>query len=152
MKLWRVVKRRHARSAFDGRAAQRYGGRWSSLGLPAVYTSATKSLALLEILVHLDVGRPLPRFVTFTFELDDKLIDRLASDRLPRHWRASRGVPATRRIGDEWLVGRSAVALAVPSAIVPEEWNYLLNPGHPAFRKLTFGRPIPFLLDPRLSQ
>jgi RES domain-containing protein len=149
-KLWRVVKRKHAATAFDGRAAQRFGGRWNSPGRRAVYASATKSLALLEILVHLDVGQPLPRFVAFSFEVDSKLMEALASTRLPRHWRTSDGLLATQKIGDEWLASGRALALAVPSVVVPEEANYVLNPEHPAFARLKFGRSIPFLLDPRL--
>jgi RES domain-containing protein len=149
-RLWRVVKRRRAAGAFDGKAAERFGGRWSSPGRRAVYASATKSLGLLEVLVHLDVGRPLPRSVAFAFDVDDGLVDRLVPDRLPKHWRTSRGLPVTQSIGDEWLESGRAVALAVPSAVVPEESNYLLNPGHPAFGRLRFGRPVPFLLDPRL--
>jgi RES domain-containing protein len=148
--LWRVVKRKHAATAFDGKAARRFGGRWNSPDRRAVYASATKSLALLEILVHLDVGRPLPRFVAFRFEVDSTLVENLDPARLPRRWRTTAALLATRRIGDEWLAAARAVALVVPSAVVPEESNYLLNPEHPAFAHLDLGRAIPFLLDPRL--
>jgi len=150
-KLWRVVKRKHAATAFDGKAAQRFGGRWNSPGRRVVYASAGKSLALLEILVHLDVGRALPRLVAFAFDVDTELVDRLSAARLIRHWRTSSGLLVTQQIGDEWLASGRALALAVPSAIVPEESNYLLNPAHPAFGRLKFGRPVPFLLDPRLA-
>lgn len=149
--LWRVVKRKHAATAFDGKAAARFGGRWNSPGQRAVYASATKSLAVLEVLVHLDVGRPLPRLVAFAFKLDSKLVDQLSVEQLPRHWRSARGLLATQRLGDEWLASGHALALAVPSTIVPEESNYLLNPAHPAFGRLRFGPSIPFLIDPRLA-
>ncbi len=149
-RLWRVVKRKHAATAFDGKAAQRFGGRWNSPGRRAVYASAGKSLAVLEWLVHVDVGRPLPRLVAFTFEIDEKLVDRLTAAQVPRHWRTSRGFLATQRIGDAWLASGGALALAVPSALVPEESNFLLNPAHPAFGRLKLGRSLPFLLDPRL--
>src|SRR4029077_21186774 len=100
--LWRVVKRAHAATAFDGKAAQRFGGRWNAPGRRAVYASATKSLAMLEILVHLDVGRPLPDFVAFNFDVSDTLILPL-STRLPRGWRSANGLLITQQIGDEWL-------------------------------------------------
>ena len=148
--LWRVVKRRHAATAFDGKAALRFGGRWNSPGRRAVYASATKSLAVLEVLVHLDVGRSLPRFVAFRFDVDPTLVEHLPAARLPRHWRSSREIQATQQIGDDWLASGRALALAVPSAIVPEESNYLLNPEHRAFERLKFGKAIPFLLDARL--
>jgi RES domain-containing protein len=96
------------------------------------------------------VAQPIPRLVAFAFGLDGKHIERLATDRLPRQWRTLRGFSATQRIGDEWLAAGRSLALAVPSAIVPEELNYVLNPGHPAFARLCVGRPMPFLLDPRL--
>jgi len=149
--LWRVVKHRHASTAFDGRAAQRFGGRWNSPGWRAVYASATKSLAVLEVLAHLDVGRPLPRLVAFRFDVDEDSVERLAVSRLPRHWRTARGIAATQRIGDGWLESGRTLALAVPSTIVPEESNYVLNPAHPSFARTRFGRPVPFLLDPRLK-
>ena len=149
-RMWRVVKRNHATTAFDGKAAQRFGGRWNSPGQRAVYTSATKALAVLEVVVHIDVGRRLPRLVAFTFDVDDDLVESLPVARLPRHWRASRGLEMTQRIGDGWLASGRALALAVPSAIVPEESNYLLNPAHARFHRLKLGRPVPFILDPRL--
>jgi RES domain-containing protein len=147
---WRVVKRQHAATAFDGKAAQRFGGRWNPIGLPAVYTSASKSLALLEVLVHLDVDS-LPPMVAFRVELDASHLERLPAARLPRGWRTSRGLPATQQIGAEWLSSQRSLALAVPSSIVPEEENYILNPVHPSFADLKLGRATPFLLDPRLA-
>ena len=150
-RLWRVVKRAHAATAFDGEAARRFGGRWNSPGHRIIYASATKSLALLEILVHLDVGASLPRLVAFSFEVDNNLIEHLPAARLSRQWRATSGFLETQRIGDEWLASGRTVALAVPSVIVPEESNYLLNPAHAAFSRLKFGRAVPFLVDPRLT-
>jgi RES domain-containing protein len=150
--LWRVVKRAHAATAFDGMAAERFGGRWNSQGRRAVYASATKSLALLEVLVHLDVGRPLPKFVAFTFDVDPKLVETLAPGRLPRSWRTVEGMRFTQRLGDEWLAAGRMLALAVPSGIVPEEKNYVLNPAHLAFAKLKVGPPTAFVLDPRLTR
>src|SRR5437867_5147169 len=100
-KLWRVVKRTHAATAFDGKAAERFGGRWNSPGRRAVYASASKSLALLEVLVHLDVGRPLPHLVAFGFDVDSKLIDSVSTARLPRQWRTARGRLATQHLGDQ---------------------------------------------------
>ena len=150
--LWRVVKRAHAATAFDGKAAERYGGRWNSPGRRAVYASATKSLALLEVIVHLDVGRPLPRFVAFSVDVESKLVEVLSPGRLPRSWRTAQGMLVTQRLGDEWLAAGRSLALAVPSVVVPEERNYVLNPAHPAFTKLTIGTPTPFVLDPRFAR
>jgi RES domain-containing protein len=148
--LWRVVKRRHAATAFDGEGARKYGGRWNSPGRRAVYASASKSLAALELLVHLDVAQPIPRLVAFAFDLEEDRIEHLATNRLPRFWRTLRGLSATQQLRDEWLASSRSLALAVPSAIVPEELNYLLNPEHHEFARLNLGPPMPFLLDARL--
>ena len=144
------MKRRHAAKAFDSEGARRYGGRWNSPGRRAVYASASKSLATLQILVHVDVAQPLPRLAAFAFEVDEDLIEHLPTSGLPRFWRTLRGLPATQRVGDDWLASGRSLALAVPSVIVPEELNYLLNPAHRAFARLRFGQPISFLLNPRL--
>src|SRR5439155_1224049 len=138
-------------AAFDGQGAQRFGGRWNSPGRRVVYVSASKSLALLELIVHLDVAQGIPRLAAFAFELDEKSIERVAAGRLPRQWRTTAGHSATQQLGDDWLASGRTLALAVPSAIVPEEANYLLNPAHAAFARLTVGRPMPFLLDARLA-
>jgi hypothetical protein len=84
-------------------------------GRRAVYASATKSLALLEVLVHLDVGRPLPRFVAFGFEVDAKLVETLAPGRLPRSWRTSEGHAADAAARRRVARGGRTLALAVPS-------------------------------------
>ena len=148
--VWRIVKRMHATTAFDGEGARRFGGRWNSPGRRAVYVSATKALATLEILVHLDVAQPIPRLTAFSFEVDEGLVQHVAAGQLPRHWRTLRGLPATQRFGDAWLRAGRSLALAVPSVVVPEELTYVLNPEHPAFARLKFGAPTPFRLDPRL--
>ena len=70
---------------------------------------------------------------------------------MPRHWRTLRGLEATQRISDEGLASGRALAVAVPSVIVPEELNYVLNPNHPTFGRLKLGRAMPFVLDPRLG-
>jgi RES domain-containing protein len=148
---WRIVKRRHADHAFDGEGARLFGGRWNSPGRRVVYTSASKSLALLELLVHLDSSQPLPSLVAFTFAIDEGRIEALQHRRLGHQWRTLAGTAGTRRVGDEWLDSCRSLALAVPSVIVPEEWNYLLNPAHPAFARLRVGKPAALRLDPRLA-
>lgn len=149
--LWRVVKEEHAATAFDGKAAQRYGGRWNPVGVPAVYASGSKSLALLEVLVHLDAAAISLAMVSFRFEVNQAAIATLPAARLPRGWRTSRGWLATQQLGADFLTAGKMLALAVPSAIVPEEWNYLLNPQHSDFAALKIGKPTTFALDSRLA-
>jgi RES domain-containing protein len=146
---WRIVKQRHAATAFTGEGAARMGGRWNSRGMPVVYTSGTQSLAALETLVHLNPPVPF-NYVLFRLEFDAALIESLPLKRLPAGWRTEPPPPAARAIGDAWVrSGRSAV-LALPSVIIPAETNYLLNPAHPDFQKIAIRKPVAFAFDPRL--
>lgn len=148
---WRIVKRRHARTAFDGEGARLYGGRWTSPGRRAVYTSATVALATLEMLVHLDATEVLTAYVLFEISFSDELIQRLDPKRLPADWKTYPAPARLRALGDAWLdTGRSPV-LRVPSAVVGVEFNYLLNPAHPEFRRVTIGPALPYRMDRRLG-
>jgi RES domain-containing protein len=146
---WRIVKARHLATAFSGKGAADFGGRWNSRGVAVVYASGTKSLAALETLVHLN---PPVRFkyVVIRIKIPDLIVTALHARNLPRNWRTEPPPPSTRRIGDDWVrTGRSAV-LALPSVIIPGELNYLLNPAHPDFKRITVGKPEKFNFDPRL--
>jgi RES domain-containing protein len=146
---WRLVKARHSASAFDGEGARLHGGRWSSPGTRIVYTAESPSLAVLEVLVHLQATAPLAAYVMFEVAVSEDLIETLA--RPPAGWRRLPAPDATRRVGDAWAhAGRSAV-LSVPSVVSPGERLLLLNPAHPGFRHVRIGKPQPFPLDPRLG-
>ena len=137
---------------FDGEGARREGGRWNPPGLPIVYTSGTLSLAALELLAHLTHDMELPEdLVAVAAELPDSLgITRVALPRLPSGWRRSPAPSALADIGSRWASEATTSVLAVPSAIIPEETNYLLNPRHPEFARIRVRRPRRFVFDPRL--
>lgn len=150
--VWRLVKERHAETAFDGDGARLHGGRWNSPGVRMVYTSGSLALAALETLVHLDTALPLPRFIAFAVRLDPK--DILTAE-LPPAYSFGGSLPSlkeTRRIGDEWIASGASLGLRVPSAIVPQESNVLLNPAHLRFSTLVIAAPTAFALDPRLRR
>lgn len=148
--VWRIVKRRYVDSAFDEEGARKFGGRWNSPGVPLVYAAGSRALGLLEVLAGLGSVRPLPRYVLISATFDDSLLLPISPDHLPSGWRKSPPTPSTQRIGDTWAEeGRSAV-LQVPSAIIPEEHNYLLNPAHPDFRRIQIGRAEEITIDSRL--
>ena len=147
---WRIVKTKHASQAFDGEGARQFGGRWNSVGRSVVYTSSTVSLAILEILVHLETSAVLPAYSLFHIQVDESLILHLPGDTLSTNWRDNPAPSELRFIGDQWLMEARSVALAVPSVIVPNEENFLLNPGHPDFARLTIEPPQPFSFDKRL--
>jgi RES domain-containing protein len=146
---WRIVKAKHAATAFSGDGAAKTGGRWNSRGVPVVYASSTKSLAALETLVHLNPPVPF-KYVAFRLQFDAALVENIPLNRLPADWRVEPPPPSTNAIGDAWLREVRSAVLALPSVIVPGELNYLLNPAHPAFKKISISKPEGFIFDPRL--
>lgn len=148
---WRITKRQHAKNAFNGNGARKYGGRWNSPGTSIVYTAETQSLAVLEMLVHLQGPDLLQRYVLIGVTIDQSLIVRLDHSRLPPYWRAEPPPIELRTIGDEWIASNSSAAIQVPSALVPAENNLLLNPAHADFKKLVIGDPVSFAFDQRLA-
>lgn len=147
---WRIVKTRLAGRAFDGEGARRYGGRWNSPGTRVVYTSQSVSLAVLELLVHLQASRSLASYALLSARFEDRFVSAVDRASLPSDWRAFPAPPALQRIGDAWIASGSTLVLEVPSAIVEGESNYLINPVHPDFRRLRIGPPVRFRLDSRL--
>ena len=148
-RAWRIVKTSHAATAFDGEGAWRFGGRWNSPGTRVVYCSANLSLAALENLVHLNPPVAF-KYVAIELEFDERLIETVKAKTLPVEWTGEPPPPSTMKIGDRWVKdGRSAV-LQLPSAIIPSESNYLLNPSHRDFQKITIRKPVAFSFDPRL--
>jgi RES domain-containing protein len=146
---WRIVPETRAHDAFIGEGAKLYGGRWNSSGVAVVYGSQYKSLAALELLVHRNPRRP-NRFTAFLFQFPESLVETVPLRGLPEDWRQEPPPPSTQQIGDVWMRESRSAVLAVPSIIIPEESNYVLNPAHPDFRKITIGKPQDFAFDARL--
>jgi RES domain-containing protein len=151
MRLWRICKAEHAATAFTGEGALLYPGRWHHAGTPVVYCSDSRALAALEQLVHLHRNRLPPDFVCFSVEVPDDFATReVGSAELPAEWRHQPGPPELRDIGTGWAESGESAVLQVPSAVVPGEHNFLLNPRHPDFGRLGIGNPEPFAFDERL--
>lgn len=147
--VWRLVTARFADTAFSGEGARLYGGRWNRKGQPVVYTAGSQSLAVLEMLVQDEPLRA--RYVMIPATLPKGLkMERIQVPNLPADWRDPAQREALRERGGEWLGRRSSAVLAVPSAVIPAETNYLLNPLHPAFARIQIGTPEVFATDPRL--
>ena len=151
MRAFRIVKKRHALTAFSGEGARAYGGRWNLPGIPMVYAAHTRALAALESLAHFGGAERRMSFVTFEIEIPDSLAVRLEAAALPRDWRSAEPSAATQALGSEWQRGRQSAALVVPSVLVPQEYCVLLNPEHPDIDKIMVMYPEPFTFDGRLS-
>jgi RES domain-containing protein len=150
LSAWRIVKAKHAAQAFSGEGAKRHGGRWNSPGVAVIYASGSAPLAMLEMLIHLQSQELLKRYVLFDVTFDESLVTKVDRRTLPKTWCKSPPPAAVQRIGDLWVAGGESAVLRVPSVTVAHEWNYVLNPAHADFRKITIGPKRPIWFDPRL--
>ena len=153
IQAWRITKTADIRKPFSGEGSRLYGGRWNSKGIAVVYVAATRSLAILEILVHMrntqQTAPPVP-YMLFPASFDERLIEELPPSSLPPDWDLEPPTDSTKSIGDAWVSAASSPVLSVPSVIVPEERNYVLNPNHRLFGQIQLGSPVPCKFDPRL--
>jgi RES domain-containing protein len=150
---WRIVKKKHKSRAFDGEGARLYGGRWTSVGRRAVYTSSSVALATLEILVHLGLANRsivVNSYLFYRVGIPESLVFVVDPNALPRNWAAPIASSQLSVIGDAWLEAREKPVLRMPSAVVPSEPNFLLNPDHPAFSRISIGPGQPYAFDSRL--
>lgn len=155
VRAFRIAKARHARNPAEmlsGRGALLYGGRWSSPGRPVVYASSSAALATLEIAVHLNTPAVIPAYTILDLEIPDAVILHVDPADLPAGWDEPLINPApVQAWGDVWFDDRISAVLAVPSAVVPSESNYLINPGHEAFDRIVIGTLQRHPFDPRIK-
>jgi RES domain-containing protein len=137
--------------AHDGKGASLYGGRWNHKGTAVIYTAESRALCALEVLANADELAD-DYMVTPIEMLDQVTMTRLYISELPVNWDAGEPTNATRDIGAAWTKGLSTAVLAVPSAVIPREWNFILNPAHPAFSGFQFLEAEPFYFDDRLGR
>jgi len=148
---WRIVEHPFVNHAFTGEGARVAGGRWNTPGKPMVYTAASASLAMLEMLVHLGRNELLREYVLFELTFDDALMTGVDPTILPANWREYPVPHAVQQIGDSWIAQTASAVLRVPSVVVPMEWNYLLNPLHEDFDAINIGPAQSLRFDPRLK-
>lgn len=149
--VWRLVTARFVASAFSGEGARLYGGRWNLKGVPALYTAGSQALAMLEMLVQDEPLRA--RYVMIPARIPSSVrIERVKPGQLPSDWRDLAAREQLQAIGSDWARSKSSAVLAVPSAVVPAETNYLLNPLQRDFAKIRAGSPEDLLTDLRLRR
>jgi len=150
---WRLVSKKHLTDAFTGEGARLGGGRWNHTGTPVVYVSETQSLAILEIFVHftrMDIKLSRSLFV-IPVEIPDSIkIVHVSPKDLKPDWRSSPPPDSTRNLGTQWVKKGASAILRVPSTIIPEEHNLVINPKHTDFVKIKIGSPKRIELDRRM--
>ena len=155
-KVWRIGVDTPAYVAEDlsGKGAEITGGRWNAMGAPVVYASSSRALACLETLAHLNArGLPYNRYLVEIEIADDvwAAAARVETTRnLPVGWDAEPPGRVSLDYGMDWLRSRSSAILVLPSVIVPEESNVLINPVHPDCGRISARKVRRWLYDPRL--
>jgi len=152
--LWRIAQETRDYRAEDlsGGGAAKTGGRWNSAGKAMVYTSRSVALAYLESLAHLGREAPRNRFL-IRIVVPDKVWERalwVKEKELPRIWRAEPVGIGSMQFGDKWLTSGKSALLCLPSVIVPEDTNVLINPDHEDARLIQARVERQLLYDPRM--
>jgi len=145
IKAWRVFHKDYVDDPISGKGASQVGGRWNSRGIPVVYSSASLALAQLEHGLDPDDESLLRMYLQVIFEFDEKLVKHLDRDDLPADWNTTRPSSAAKMIGDAWYKDQDSAVLCVPSAIDPDDCNYVINPYHPDFTRISVSEPEPLI-------
>src|SRR5438270_12917515 len=146
---WRIVKEKHAKTAFSGEGARIFEGRWNSGGVRMVYCSEHLSLAALEILVHTQPVTIRDKFRVFRVSWDEKMMTTIDLKKLPNGWNAQPPSLISKKIGDEWIHSDRSADLAVPRVNVPLARTLLLNPKHRDFGQIKIKERGSFALERR---
>jgi RES domain-containing protein len=153
--IWRIAKHTAQYQATDlsGSGAKASGGRWNSKGIPVVYAATSIALATLETLAHLGDNIAIRNAFLVQITVPNTLWKKrevIQANELPPTWLAEPAGLTTKDFGDDWLGKQSSPLLLVPSVIVPEEYNVLINPTHSTARQIKAEVLRQFIYDPRL--
>ena len=153
MEIYRITQEKYA-DDLSGNGARLYGGRWNSEGLFAVYTSSSRSLALLETFAHTPAKMLSEKiYILITLSVPDTLKwEELDRDKLTTGWDAADTRPLTKRLGDKFLRNKSGLLFAVPSVLMPEELNYVINPLHADLKKIKLVNKRRIHFDSRVAE
>lgn len=150
MEIFRITKARWAETL----TASGFSGRWNSHGIKIIYAAASRSLACLENLVHRGETGHESEFRTMVIYVPDRLaVHQLFLQKLPEGWQFTdtHSMSACQYLGDQWVRNKISPVLKVPSAIIKNEFNFLLNPVHPDFDQIKIIDHEPFYFDSRLD-
>lgn len=127
MLVYRLGKDKYSKD-ISGEGAKIYGGRWNRIGIPCIYTSQSRALALLEYTVNIGIDFIPPNLCFTVFEIDDAMIEEISLSEIPSNWNAVPTNSETKNFGSEKLQNSSFPILRFPSAVIPHEYNYIINP------------------------
>jgi len=143
-----LTRRAHAHDPLSGYGSARAGSRWNSAGVRVAYTSTSRPLAVLEMLLHVTRETIPVDPVLIPMEVPDSLLAEMPS--LPKDWNALPFSASARAAGDRWVREAGSAGLLVPSVVLPMERNLLINPLHPEARRIRVLAPEAVTFDRRL--
>lgn len=149
MQVWRLCGKKYLATAFSGLGGMYAARRWNEKGNLIVYSATSRALAAIEYFVNLEPNQAPGDLVMLEARVPDNEIEQLDIRILPRNWREIDN-PECRQIGTEWLKSGRSAGLSVPSVPVSGDWNVLLNPSHPRFRRVSIVSQGPFFYDKRM--
>jgi len=150
MQLFRIAKTKYIKD-LTGAGSRTYGGRWNRKGVGLIYTSESRSLAALEFLVHVPASIAPKDLSIVAFDIPHRVkTKKLDLAILPSNWRQNPSPEELASIGTDWALSRESLLLRVPSAIIENEFNVLINPSHPDLKLIKLSKPEPFVFDERL--
>ncbi len=149
MEVFRISK-----EAYSGElSSSGTAGRWNLRRQQVIYAGSSRSLASLELVVHKGVVVPTERYRVMVISIadDDYLVKQLQIKDLPRNWRTFAAYPMLQKIGSDWIRSKDSLILKVPSAVIPYEYNFIINTEHPEFSsKVHLVRIEEYFWDSRL--
>lgn len=149
-RVYRIVREPYSGNPLDGEGSFRFGGRWSSSGTRIAYTAEHLSLAMIEYFVHIDATDPPKDLVVVAADVPDSVSRAvLGPHQLPSNWRQVPAPPSLAGVGDSFAADRKSAILILPSALVPSESNWLINPLHAEFAEIKLLQPEQFEYDVR---
>ena len=150
MELFRIAKTKHIND-LSGAGARMYGGRWNHKEIDLIYTSESRALAALEYLVHVPMAMTPTDLSIMQIDIPDGIVpQQLDVSSLPSNWKEYPPPQALATLGTNWARSNQSLLLRVPSAVVVQEFNILINPAHPDFKLINPSHLEKFVLDSRL--
>jgi RES domain-containing protein len=149
MEVFRISTKRYSGSLSSSGTSNR----WNFTGENVIYTGSSRSLATLELVVHRNAIKPAGEYKVMVISIadDDHLFRQIQASQLPQNWRSNLAYAQLQQIGSDWITRKETLILKVPSAIIPQEYNYIINTEHPAFRsKVKLIRSEDYFWDSRL--
>jgi RES domain-containing protein len=150
VQAFRIAKNRYLRD-LSGTGAMLYGGRWNQKNIPIIYVAENRALATVEYLVHIPLSIIPKNLSIACFEIPDDIIpEEVSIAMLPKNWRDYPAPVKLADLGSEWALAKRSLLLRVPSVVVADQFNLLINPNHPEITRVTISRIEKYTFNKRL--